>query len=323
MPVILSQHFLPGDRVYLDVEGSLYHYPRQYFSRILPYDRFIYYRPLGRSRQRADSRRYFGHGTLGVPYPDPYRDDHRYVGIVQYEAFPIPVPLRDLQGLYYETGTEHVPMSQSAVRTISEIAYHRILAAAGVAVTGVSLLPNTERLIAMPAPSERGRWPKDVLRTAQHIPEGAGYVPHEGQTVDIYESAALQERARADHQRVLQMIEAEVMRRGGSWFYNNNIDLYATLGADRMLVEAKSLTDAREAVDRMRYGMGQLFDYRVRYRAEVLDAQPVLAFGSPPAEGAGWIGEVLAENGVAFVVADKHGIRPVNEPAAALPIFAA
>lgn len=322
MPVILSQHFLQEDRVYLDVEGALYHYPKVYFSRVVPYDRFIYYRPLGRSRPRSDSRHYFGHGVLGTPYDDPVRADHRYVDIVQYEPFPKPVAINDGHGIYYETGTQHAPNFQSAVRAITDIAYHRILAAAGVAVTGVSLLPSTERLIAMPSPAERMRWPKDVLRTAARIPEGAGYVPRDGVAIDVYESAALQERARADHQRVLQTISAEVTRRGGSWWYNNNIDLYATLGPERMLVEAKSLTDAREAVNRMRYGMGQLFDYRVRYRAEVADAQPVLAFGAPPERETAWIGDVLHENGVALVIADQRGLHPMNGLAEALPLFA-
>lgn len=266
MPVVLSQHFLQEDRVYLDAEGALYHYPKVYFSRVLPYDRFIYYRPLGRSRPRSDSRHYFGHGVLGTPYGDPVRPDHRFVDVVQYEPFPRPVPIEDGLGAYYESGVPQSPNFQSAVRTISEIAYHR-------------------------------------------IPEGAGYVPREGVAIDIYESAALQERARTDHQRVLQMISAEVTRRGGAWLYNN-IDLYATLGSQRMLVEAKSLTDAREAVNRMRYGMGQLFDYRVRYRAEVDDAQPVSAFGAPPDRETAWIGEILHENGVALVIADQSALRP-------------
>ena len=53
MPVILSQHFSPADRIYADAEGSLYHYPRQYFTRIKPYDTFVYYRPLGESAHRT------------------------------------------------------------------------------------------------------------------------------------------------------------------------------------------------------------------------------------------------------------------------------
>ncbi len=43
VPLILSQHFSPADRVYADAEGSLYHYPQVYFKRVQPYELFIYY----------------------------------------------------------------------------------------------------------------------------------------------------------------------------------------------------------------------------------------------------------------------------------------
>lgn len=71
MPVILTQHFSANDRPYEDAEMSLYHYPRVYFSRVAAYDRFVYYRPLGKSERRPDSMRYFGYGVLGVPFDDP------------------------------------------------------------------------------------------------------------------------------------------------------------------------------------------------------------------------------------------------------------
>ncbi len=64
MPVILTQHFSPGDRVYEDAEYSLYHYPKIYFSRVRPFDRFIYYQPpTPKACARADSKHYFGHGV--------------------------------------------------------------------------------------------------------------------------------------------------------------------------------------------------------------------------------------------------------------------
>ena len=117
MPVILSQHFLPAERVYEDAEGSLYHYPRQYFTRIQPFDRFVYYRPLGESTRRLDSKTYFGHGVLGVPFADPYRQDHRFVPIIQYEPFSNLVGLKDAQGRYFETETNQPPPSQSAAQS--------------------------------------------------------------------------------------------------------------------------------------------------------------------------------------------------------------
>ncbi|HEY1656618.1 MAG TPA: hypothetical protein VGF86_16055 [Candidatus Tumulicola sp.] len=86
-------------------------------------------------------------------------------------------------------------------------------------------------------------------------------------------------------------------------------------------MEAKRLNVSSAAVDRMRYGMGQLFDYGVRYRAEIGRARPVLAFGSMPPRDVGWIATILQENGVAFIARQREAIVPVNEAARALPIF--
>lgn len=88
-----------------------------------------------------------------------------------------------------------------------------------------------------------------------------------------------------------------------------------------MFVEAKSLNATSAAVDRMRYGMGQLFDYGVRYRAEIGRAQPVLAFGTMPAQEVSWISTILQETGVAFIVRERERLLPMNEAAEALPIF--
>jgi hypothetical protein len=315
MPVILQQHFLPSDRVYQDVEEVLYHYPRQYFSRVLPFEPFIYYRPLGRGTQRSDSRHYFGHGVLGEPWSDPDDERLRFVPLFQYERFPTLVPLRDAAGRYYETGTSTQPQGQSAVRSLSEIAYHRILAAADVAVTGVSALPVSaiaEQVVYLPPPAT---WPKDDLRIIREVPRGAGYVPRNTGPPNVYEAAALQERARADHQRVLSEIVAKVNQLGGTCWYNNNIDLLTNVGGQRLLIEAKSLNDTHDAIHRMRYGMGQLFDYSVRYRAEIEGAEPVLAFGRAPDRETSWISQILDANGVGFVASIDGNAVPLNDAA--------
>src|ERR1700722_11419397 len=44
--------------------------------------------------------------------------------------------------------------------------------------------------------------PMDGIRHITEIPGGAGYVPQPGRKLDVYESAALRERARADHQNI-------------------------------------------------------------------------------------------------------------------------
>lgn len=320
MPVILTQHYSPADRIYQDAEYSLYHYPRQYFSRVKTGDRFIYYRPLGKSVRRADSKTYFGHGILGTWIPDPIRSDHRFVDLRQADAFPRLVPMTDPFGRYYETEGSQAPAFQSAVREISETAYWKILAAADVKGNAVSLLPDTELIAAQPYVFAT-QAPLDELRHVSEIPPGAGYKPHGDNRVNVYESAALQERARADHQRVLQTVQREVLKRGGSTWYNNNIDLYARIGERRMLIEAKSLTNMNAAVDRMRYGIGQLADYDYNYRKVLEGPQKVLAFGSAPNAETSWISSVLEDQRIAFIASSGEDLVPLNESARALPIF--
>ena len=239
MPVILSQIFAPSDRIYKDAEGALYHYPRQYFSRITPYDRFIYYRPRGRRSIRPDSACYFGHGILGVPYDDIDDPTHRFVPIYKYEPFPTLVGLRDQFDRYYETESQRPIQAQSAVRTLGEIPYQRILAASNIVSTNISLLPSTEDIVT---PGYFGRPiapPRDPIRRISEIPPGAGYVPHIDHRLDIQESAALQERARGDHQLLLRKIVTTATSRGATFWYNNHIDLVVNFDNERTLIEAK------------------------------------------------------------------------------------
>ena len=88
-----------------------------------------------------------------------------------------------------------------------------------------------------------------------------------------------------------------------------------------MLIEAKSLTDVSRAVDRMRYGIGQLADYASRYKQEVGDAKRLLAFGRPPDKETSWISTVLQETGVAFVAAENDRLLPLNESAREIGLF--
>jgi hypothetical protein len=319
MPVILTQHYSSSDRVYEDAEFSLYHYPRVYFSRVEPYERFIYYRPLGKSARRPDSLHYFGYGILGQPFPDPRRPDHRYVPLIKAARFPSLVPMRDLRSVFYETETATPPQFQAAVRRLSEIAYHRILSAGDVVSTGLEQLPSTETVSPLLL-LEPSKAPKDALRTITDIPAGAGYVPHDT-IVNVYESAALQERARADHQNVLHQISVLVHKTGGTCSYNNNIDLLAHHGDRHTLIEAKSLNDLHDAVDRMRYGIGQLADYSFRYRDELQGAQSTLAFGRAPDRQTTWIADVLQANSVAFVALVGDNVLPMNSAARQLPFL--
>lgn len=320
MPVVLSQRTWDDDPKYLDREGVIYHYPRQYRGRINDFDRFIYYRPAtGASAEERST--YFGHGVLGVSYEDWKRSDHFYVDIAWFERFERPVPLRQ-SAAFVETESIASPQFQSAARPIRETAYYRILMLGGISA-GHEFAPPVTTAIVLSA----GHFPmladapRDAFREALTIPEGTGYVPSGKTLPSVYESAALQERARKDHNATLELIRQHASRFGGRCWYNNNVDLFVRYGDQSLLVEAKSLTDVHQAVDRMRYGMGQLFDYRVRYRAEMAGAQPVLAFGAPPDRTTGWIASILQENGVAFIARDRQRLVALNERAAALTIL--
>lgn len=321
MPVILSQIFEASDRAYKDAEWSLYHYPRQYFSRVRPYDAFIYYRPHGKRALREDSSKYFGHGILGKPFEDPFDPSHRYVPLIKCEPFQHLVSLKDPRGVYYETESERSIQGQSAVRDINEVVYHRILAAANVASLGISMLPSTEEIAALSYFGPPIQAPMDSIRVIKEIPEGSGYVPHPGHIVDVYESAALQERARSDHQHILRLVHAAGTRRGATCWYNNNIDLVLDFGDERSLIEAKSLNDLRDAVHRMRYGIGQLKDYQIRYSAKLKGAKPVIAFGRAPNRETSFIATVLEESGISFITQNNGELIPLNDSAKSLQLF--
>jgi hypothetical protein len=117
------------------------------------------------------------------------------------------------------------------------------------------------------------------------------------------------------------MIHANATSRGASCWYNNNIDLVVDFGDERDLIEAKSLNDLRDSVNRMRYGIGQLADYQVRYRAQLRGAKPLLAFGRPPDRETSWIATVLEETGIGFVAGDGDRLVPLNESAKSLRLF--
>jgi hypothetical protein len=320
MPVVLSQRIWHGDQKYNDREGVIYHYPRQYRGRINDFDRFIYYRPATGAVEGERST-YIGHGVLGVSIEDWARPNLWYVDIAWYEPFEHPVPLRQ-NSVFVETESSTSPQFQSAARQIRETAYYRILMHGGVSAAREFVPVTTESVLSSGYSPLITEAPKDVFREALIIPEGTGYVPSGKALPSVYESAALQERARKDHNATLELIRRSAERIGGRCWYNNNIDLFVRYGERALLVEAKSLSDARQSVDRMRYGMGQLFDYRVRYKAEVAGAEPVLAFGAPPDRATGWVTTILQENGIAFIARDGQRLIPLNERAQALAICA-
>lgn len=317
MPIVLMQR--DRNSKYNDVPFVIYHYPERYFNRIRGGEEFLYYRP-SKGARREEASSYIGAGVLGNIFPDPKDPTLSYVDIEKPVPFPKPVPYLDPDGRLYESRFGSTSAFQgNSIRPISDFDYHRILAAAGLNGSVFDEAPSVTdvllgRASLLTAP------PRDEFRPLTVVPEGTGYRAS-GQYPDVQESAALQERARGDHQDTLRLFKDMVDKRGGSCLYNNNVDLLAKFGESRYLVEVKSLARPLSTVDRMRYGMGQLFDYSVRYRAEIGKAKPVLAFGSMLRADVAWVAEILQGNDVAFVARDRDGLRPVNELAKTLPIF--
>ena len=320
MPIVLMQETWRDDPQYKDTEFVVYHYPRLYFNQIRGGERFVYYRP-SRGALAAQASTYFGCGVLGDVAPDPYDPNHRYVDIEKPIRFAHPVPFRDATGVMYESQLPSRNAFQGrSVRYIGDLDYFRILHAAGLTSAVFDESPTVGDVLAGRA-SPLLVPPRDFFRVLNTVPEGTGYRPGGGDGPDVFEAAALQERARADHQETRKLLKTMVDRRGGACLFNNNVDLLATFGQKRLLVEVKSLARPASTVDRMRYGMGQLFDYSVRYKAEIDGAKPVLAFGAMLRDDVAWVADILQGNNVAFIARDGFDLKPINELARHLPIF--
>jgi len=309
------------DPKYKDTEFVVYHYPQQYFDQIHGGEKFAYYRP-GRGAKAGEASTYFGCGELGDWWSDPADNSHRFVDIRKPIPFAHSVPYLDRQGRMYESAfTSRNAFQGRSVRYIDDLDFHRILDAAGLTGAAWHDAPTIDDVLSgLVVPGQSVEPPRDVFRPLTVIPDGTGYRPT-GKQVDVFESAALQERARGDHQDTLKLVKMMVEARNGLCLFNNNVDLLAAFESQRLLVEAKSLSVQSAAVDRMRYGMGQLFDYGVRYRAEIGRAQPVLAFGAVPSREVSWISTILQETGIAFIARQRGSLLPMNDAAKVLPIF--
>jgi len=321
MPLVLMQRAWRDDPKYKDTEFVVYHYPQQYFDQIHGGEKFIYYRPA-RDAISAEASTYFGCGELGDWWPD--RDDPscRFVGVRKPIRFLTPVPHLDVRNRMYESRFSNRSAFQGhSVRYIDDLDFHRILDAASLTGAAWRDAPTVDDVLSgLVVPDVFIEPPRDAFRPLTIVPDGTGYRPT-GKPIDVHEAAALQERARDDHQDTLKLVKQMVEARNGRCLFNNNVDLLASFASQNLLIEAKSLALQSAAVDRMRYGMGQLFDYGVRYRAEIGRAQPVLAFGAVPSLDASWISTILQENGVAFIARQREALLPMNETARSLPIF--
>ncbi len=321
MPLILTQHYSRDLNRYLDREGVIYHFPSQYLpvvNRTIVEGgdhRFLYQRPI-REAPAGEAGTYFGFGTLSAPYPDERIAGHFWLDVLHYQRLR-PVPLWNALGYYYETGKpDQINLRGRSIRYVDPMHFFAILAA------GQAYSPIPEPVDLQEA-SEFSPLsaPRDAFREMLIVPPGTGYVPKNSDPIDRHEAAALHERARGDHQDTLELLRQRIAALGGVCFYNNNVDLFARIGDRRMLFEVKSLARQASAVNRMRYGIGQLMDYGIRYKAEIAGAEPVLAFGAEPERDVSWIPSILQGNGIAFVSRRGVELKAGNQLAKTLPIF--
>jgi hypothetical protein len=121
MVLVLSQKLYRME--YNDIVGEQYHYPRRYWSYVKPGEIFVYYHP---SEKQDPKRYYFGVGRIGAVQPDSSQSDHRYAEIIDYAAFPRPVPFKE-NGEYLEARQNAGTQFFRAVRLISKGVFNKIL----------------------------------------------------------------------------------------------------------------------------------------------------------------------------------------------------
>jgi len=205
MPIVLMQRAWRDDPQYKDTEFVVYHYPRQYFDEIRGGEKFVYYRPA-RGATSGQESSYFGCGELGDVYADPQDANHRFVDIRKPIRFAQSVRFEDLSGRMYESRYPSRNAFQGhSVRYIDDLDFHRILSAAGLVGSVLADAPSVDDVIAGRV-SPLLEPPRDAFRELNVVPDGTGYRPS-GTGPDVFEAAALQERARADHQETLKLLK--------------------------------------------------------------------------------------------------------------------
>src|ERR1700728_651415 len=196
MPLVLMQRAWRDDPKYKDTEYSVYHYPRQYFDQIHGGEKFVYYRPA-REATAAEASAYIGCGELKDWFPDPGDPTHRFVDVRRPIPFARPVPYLDGKGRMYESGfTSRNAFQGRSVRYIDHLDFHRILDAAGLTGAVWRDAPTADDVVSgLVVPGLSVEPPRDAFRPLTVVPGGTGYRPT-GKTINVFDAAALQERAR-------------------------------------------------------------------------------------------------------------------------------
>jgi Protein NO VEIN, C-terminal len=135
MPVVLSESEATESGIrYEDRTGLSYQFPKAYRRKVQPGERFVYYRGRRKIGGGTGPYVYFGTGIIGAVRPDLNHENRLTCDILDYQAFPSPVPFKDENARYLETGAARRGFFQSGVRTISQDDLAKILTAADAAL---------------------------------------------------------------------------------------------------------------------------------------------------------------------------------------------
>lgn len=131
MPLVFAENEETESGItYEDRTGISYQYPKMYTRMIRPGERFVYYRGRKRRGGGRALQVYFGAGVVGKVQPDPNHEDRLVCDVLDYWTFPTPVPFKDKDGVYFESGAERRGYFQRGVRVVSETDFGRVLEAA-------------------------------------------------------------------------------------------------------------------------------------------------------------------------------------------------
>jgi len=135
MPIVLTTNeVILSGHSWKDREGEQYHFPNQYRNRIIPGERFVYYRGVHRADGQRGEMEYFGVGEIGEVWLDPDTEGlnaqkrNWYCSIENYVPFSNLV-LAKKDDATIET-VSHNNHWRTAVRSITEDQHQDILAKA-------------------------------------------------------------------------------------------------------------------------------------------------------------------------------------------------
>ena len=128
MPLVFAENEATASGIsYNDRTGISYQYPGRYRRIVQSGERFVYYRGRRTRDGRTLPQVYFGSGVVGDTIRDPNQPHLFTCEILDYCAFPVPVPFKNTRQEYLETGADRRGYFQPGVRVISEQDFRRII----------------------------------------------------------------------------------------------------------------------------------------------------------------------------------------------------